>query len=106
MNNTPKLNRLAVDLRILLDDPVTGVDDGIKATTDGDKFTANKINQYLLEAMRELVKRLVDNYGVNMTQDLTPGFVKTQDVVFSADGTSINKDILYPLGMVEVEVEV
>jgi hypothetical protein len=104
-DTTPKLNSLAVNLRILLDDIVDGADNGIKAETDGDKFTANKINQYLLEAMRELPKRLVDNYGVGMAADLSPGLIKTQDIVFSANGVDTNKDLVYPLGMVEVEVE-
>jgi hypothetical protein len=104
-NTTPKLNGLAINLRILLDAPVSGADDGIKAETDGGGFTANKINQYLLEGMRELVKRLVDNYGVDMAADLAPGLIKTQDITFSADGVDINKDFMYATGLLEVEVE-
>ena len=103
MNNLPRFNGLIADIRILIDDPVSGVDDGIKATTDG-RVTASKVNHYAISAMKELVKRLHDNYG-EMAQDLAPGLVKTQDIVFSADGVDINKDFMYATGLLEVEVE-
>lgn len=99
MNNTPYMNKLAVELRILLEDPVAGGDDGIKAETNGRDFTAERINFYLVESIKDLVKRLVDNYGVSMASDLASGLIKTQAITYNTGGVSINKDFLYPVGL-------
>jgi hypothetical protein len=99
MNNTPIINKMTIELRILLDDIVSGSDDGVKAETNGKDFTASKINQYLLESMKELVKRLVNTYDIDMTADLAPGLIKTQTITLSLSGTDVNKDFMYATGL-------
>ena len=96
-DTTPVQNLNSVNLSLLLDDAVTGGDNGIAAAADGEPFTATKRNAYLHQAYRWLVQKLVESFGITRASDLLPGFVATQDVTFSASGVTLNKNYMFPL---------
>ena len=91
------MNQLSVNLSLVLDDAVSGADNGIAAASDGMWATAVKRNAYLNEAFRWIACAMIDKYGVSAGADYVQGLIATQTPTFSASGTSVNKDYLYPL---------
>jgi hypothetical protein len=98
-DTVPRHNQASVNLSLLLDDAVTGADNGIAAALDGTPFTAAKRNQYLHEAYRALAFKLVESFGIQAAADLVPGLITTQSITWVNTGVALNKDYLYPLSV-------
>ena len=92
-----------VRLANLLDDAVTGSDNGIAAATDGMWCTSTKRNQYLNEAMRYVVLYLFNQAETNedIGEALAAGSKKTQAITFSGSGVALNADYLYHAALID-----
>lgn len=100
-DNVPVHNKLTVRLANLIDDPVTGGDNGIAAATDGKLFSASIRNQRLHEGYSWIVSELVGRLGLDVACGLLADSITTQNVAStSASGDTVNKDYLYPVKLV------
>lgn len=99
-------NQLTVNLANVLDDPLAGADNGIKAAAGGLSFSAAILNQSLAEAYRWLATQLVTKYGVEKATKLCEGIIDTQPLTFATGGTTLNKNYLAPFRMVNSSLPV
>lgn len=104
-DSTPLSNFLNIALSIKLGDPpTTGGDNGITASTDATDFSATQRNDALAFAYNELANRLIKLYGKDAGK-MCGGLVATQTVIFSSSGTTVNKDYISPLSLLDVTTE-
>lgn len=101
-NTTPISNALNIALANHLGDTVTtGADDGATAATDGTDFSATHRNLILQQAYKELATRLITKFGAKGAGFACEGLVATQAITFASAGTSVNKDYIVPLDLLQ-----
>lgn len=100
-DNVARHNQNAVNLAILLDDPTTGADNGIKAAADGKWLSGARKNYYLHEAYRWVGDELVRRLGIERASGLSTGLIKRQAITFASAGVAVNKDYLYSVRLVK-----
>lgn len=95
-------NKLTVRVRNVVEDIVTGGDNGIIAATDGKIFSASIVNQRLLEAYAWIVNELVAKLGVPAASlVLSDSIVQQLNFSIASAGTSVNKDYLFPVRLLQ-----
>lgn len=93
-DNIPLHNQNTVNLQRLLDDPVSGSNNGVKAGTNGLVFTSALLNQYLQISYEWIAQKL--------ELEQMSGIVKfTNATQFSSSGTSIPLNFLKQVSLVK-----
>ena len=96
-DSVPISNKINLNLAIRLDDGITPTgDNGVDAATDGKIFYDTTRNKYVIQACRWLIDSLVKLLGIEVATPLLQGTLTSQSITFSATGTAVNKDFLYP----------
>lgn len=94
-DNIPVHNRISVRVRNLIEDIVTGSDNGTIASTDGKIFSANVLNQRINEAYAWVVDQLVQLLSLDVAKYSLADSITQQAVAIASGGVSVNKDYLY-----------
>lgn len=104
-NDTPQVNQISVNVARRLDDAVAGGDNGAKAIADGAIWTGALRNQYVNNALRAIANELFNRFGTQWVALYGHGFKGNQSLTFSASGTAVNGDFMYPIKLMDATSE-